>query len=497
MAAQRGPVPIKLRFRLVVALPAFLSLFVLTASLLLLHLAPDSILPPDITVQTFKNAISQWVTLITVLAFVGNFVAARLITRHLREFMSKMEQSMNPESDKPAPGTQIKAATEIEALGLIIDEASIALSRFVNDSYIIDNLPEAVITVDADGKILRLNHNAARLLKTEAKEASGRLLREFIPHNAGSRPFYRLIDLGFKRERVPLNVTSFVITGREYRQYWVSVHPVLRGEEGHPAAVSITIKDQASITAVRNQIQKIERLAAIGRMAAGIAHEVRNPLGAMRTYTELIQEELSPDDPKASYTGAILQQIERLNRVVEDVLAFSRDPMTTIKDVDIREILSRTVSLAKFKNPGVHVAVDESYAPDLPAVRGDPDRLSQAFLNILVNAFEACHENNGCWVGVAADYEADATGQQRTLCVTIADNGGGIPKEHQTKIFDPFFTLKPGGTGLGLAMTHNIITSHGGRIDVVSESGKGATFLVFLPGEHHFSELQREETRSL
>ncbi len=157
-------------------------------------------------------------------------------------------------------------------------------------------------------------------------------------------------------------------------------------------------------------------------------------------------------------------------------------------------MLSRTVQLVKDKFIKSPVMVHEQYQPGLPKLRGDPEKLSQAFLNILINAFEACGQ--GGTVNVTVGYESDGKEDAGALCIGIADTGKGIPEEIVNKILDPFFTTKPNGTGLGLAISHNIVAAHGGRIEVRSEVGEGTTFQILLPQRHHFLGEQSEDERS-
>ncbi len=475
-------IPTKLRLRLVVALPALLSLFMLVVGMCFLFLFTSVLFPSEMTKEASQRAAVFSVLLMTGLAFTGNLVAAVVISRHIKSFMVTVEKFLRPES---ASAKEIVASSEIGALRIMLDEASVTLSRFIHDSYIVDNLPEAVITVDSEGKILGINPNASKLLAADLQQAVGKRLLEFIPNDNTSRTFYRLVDQGLKGKYNPLQVVSFRLVNRENKDYWVSINP-LRKDSYLPNAISISIKDQASIVAIRNQIQKLERLAAVGRVASSIAHEVRNPLGAIRTFTELVQEDLPTDDPKAAYVNEILTQIDRLNRLIEDVLSFSRDSITSIDDVDIKQLLSNSVSLAKYKFVNKLVVVDENYASEMPMIWGDEEKLSQAFLNILINCFEACGDNG--WIGIRADVEANADETGDVIAITIADNGKGISPEHINKIFEPFFTAKSTGTGLGLATTHHIVTAHGGKIEVYSEPGKGTTFSIVLPERHHFME---------
>ena len=479
-------IPTKLRLRLVVALPALLSLFMLVVGTSLLFFFTDLFVPTEMTIGTVKKPIVFSMLLMTALAFSGNLVAGIIISRHLKGFMLTLEKLMRPDS---AAHKEIKASSEIGALRIMLDEASVTLSRFIHDSYIVENLPEAVITVDTEGKILTINPNASKLLFVDPQQAIGKKLRKFIPDDHTGRGFYRLVDQGLKGKYNPLQVVSFRLEKKESKDYWVTVNPLRRGSY-LPNAISISIKDQASIVAIRNQIQKLERLAAVGRVASSIAHEVRNPLGAIRTFTELIQEDLPQDHPSATYVDEILSQIERLNRLIEEVLSFSRDSVMSIDDVDIQELLSKAASLAKHKFLNKLVVVDEKYTPGLPTIWGDEEKLSQAFLNIFINCFEACGDRG--WISISADLGTNVDETRKIISVTIADGGKGIAPEQLNKIFEPFFTTKSTGTGIGLASTYHIITTHGGKIEVYSEPGKGTTFSIVLPERHHFLESDEE-----
>lgn len=480
----------KFHIRLMVGLPALLSLYMLISGWAAYPVIYESFFAETLPMDLFRKAALGFMLFMILLAFIGNLGAGIVISRHIKRYILKLESSLRLESPSRS---LIEATDEIEALGIVVDEVSTTLSKFVNDNYIIENLPEAVITVDSDLRIIRLNGNAARLLGVDADQALGRNLTEFVTRDRVNAGFLDMIEYGIKTGHFPLKLVRLRIAGSETQEYWVEIHP-LKGRMSPTGmgCVSISIKNKASILAVKNQIQKIERLAAIGGVASTIAHEVRNPLGAIRTFTELLQEDLPAEDKKKlRYTGQILNQIDRLNQLIENILAFSRDSITVVKDIDIKDLLSRTVQLVKGKFTKSPVTIHEEYQPGLPQLKGDPEKLSQAFLNILINAFEACGEEGT--VHVAAGCEPEGDGNAGVLCVTITDTGKGIPEEVMNKILDPFFTTKPKGTGLGLAISQNIVAAHGGKIEVKSEIGKGTTFQLLLPQSHDFSEGPSEE----
>lgn len=468
----------KLRLRLMIGLPALLALCMLISGWIIHPALYEWFFDSSIDMEVFRKVSLGSMLLMILLAFVGNLGAGILISRHINRLIAKLEASLRLENpSRPF----IEATDEIDALGIVVDEVSTTLSRFVNDNYIIENLPEGLVTVDSALQITRMNSKGAELLGLQGIPAVGSSLTEFIPRTTVNKAFFDMVEAGAKSGRFPLRLVPLLLGDGRIHEYWVEIHPLKSwNAKGSKDCVSISIKDPASILAVKNQIQKIERLAAIGGVASSMAHEVRNPLGAIRTFTELLQEDLPQDDAKKlRYTGEILHQIDRLNQLIEDILAFSRDSIKTVKDVDVEELLSSVVQLVKAKFSDSPVVVEEAYQPGLPRLRGDPEKLSQAFVNMLINAFEAC--GDGGSVKVSAEGEPRVNEASCSVCIRIEDSGKGIPQEIMGKVLDPFFTTKPNGTGLGLAISHNILTAHGGTVQVTSEVGKGTAFQIVLP----------------
>ncbi len=244
----------------------------------------------DLTMDLFRKVALGWMLFMILLAFIGNLGAGVLISRHINRFILKLEGSLRLE--KPSRPL-IEATDEIEALGIVVDEVSTTLSKFVNDNYIIENLPEAVITVDSALQIIRLNGNAAKLMGVDAHEALGKSLTDFVSRTQVNMALFDMVDYGLKTGHFPLKLIALRVGESRIQEFWVEIHP-LKGRTSPTGKVyvSISIKDKASILAVKNQIQKIERLAAVGSVASTMAHEVRNPLGAIMTFTELLQEDL-------------------------------------------------------------------------------------------------------------------------------------------------------------------------------------------------------------
>lgn len=230
------------------------------------------------------------------------------------------------------------------------------------------------------------------------------------------------------------------------------------------------------IQAIQAQLMQSEKLASLGKLAAGVAHEINNPMTGILTNASLLLEDLPPDDPRREDLQTIVNETIRCRRIVKGLLDFARQTRPEKKRVSVNDILRNSLSLLRNQASFRNIEIVEELDPFLPEISADPNQLQQVFVNILINASEAMASGGEIRVETR---RADREGN--FVEVSIADNGPGIPPEAKTKLFDPFFTTKSTGTGLGLAVSYGIVQSHGGTIEVESEPGHGATFRVRLP----------------
>jgi two-component system NtrC family sensor kinase len=224
------------------------------------------------------------------------------------------------------------------------------------------------------------------------------------------------------------------------------------------------------------QITKAERLAAIGHMAAGVAHEINNPLGGILLFSSLILEDLSQTDPNRSNIEKIIYQTNRCKGIVQELLNFSRAPQTEMVPLDINRIIMTTLDLVKVQPVFHEIEIINDFGTNLPEIYGDRLRLEEVFINIFANAADAMRGTGR--LTIRTKYTDNAF-----IRIWIADTGYGIDKSHLSHIFEPFFTTKdPGqGTGLGLSIVYSIIKNHNGIIEVESEQGTGTIFVITLP----------------
>ncbi|MGH7311552.1 MAG: sensor histidine kinase, partial [Candidatus Rokuibacteriota bacterium] len=222
------------------------------------------------------------------------------------------------------------------------------------------------------------------------------------------------------------------------------------------------------------QLIQAAKLAAIGEMAAQVAHEINNPLTSVLGFASLLVEQLPTDSGLHADAGLIMTEASRARDIVRDLLDFSRQRPFFPQTTDLNGVLRQAVGLVRLQGV-MPVTIDEQYAPDLPPVEVDPARMKQVFLNIINNAVQAMPGG-----GVLA-VQTRASEDEVTMAFT--DTGPGIAPEHRERIFEPFFTTKSevNGTGLGLAVSVGIVRQHGGTIDVVSQLGQGSTFTIRIP----------------
>jgi two-component system NtrC family sensor kinase len=225
----------------------------------------------------------------------------------------------------------------------------------------------------------------------------------------------------------------------------------------------------------REELVRAEKLAAVGKLAAGVAHEINNPLAIIRGNVELLQMSIPVDADNREEADTIYQQVGRMERIVANLLSFARQQQKELGQLDLNHTLHEIISQVGHQAPLTGIAVTEQYSTDLPPLAGDEGQLRQVFTNLILNALQAMPDGGTLTVTTTLGALAD------NCTVIIADTGVGIPVERQQEIFNPFFTTKANGTGLGLSVSYGIVQEHGGTITVQSVPQQGTAFAVTLP----------------
>lgn len=231
------------------------------------------------------------------------------------------------------------------------------------------------------------------------------------------------------------------------------------------------------------QLERADRLASIGEMAAGIAHEIKNPLAGISAAVTIIKDDLSADDPRSAILGEVVDQVKRLDKTVNDLLFFGKPSLPELTRVDINTILTTTLKFAAQHRGGVNIGRKLELQPGLPPVFADDKQLQQVFLNLVLNAYQAMPAGGVLGITSSLTHRSDI----EYVRVDVSDTGSGIPPQILEKIFTPFYTTKAQGTGLGLPICSKLVKLHNGDIRVTSDATTGTVFTVELPA-YHFSD---------
>lgn len=250
--------------------------------------------------------------------------------------------------------------------------------------------------------------------------------------------------------------------------------PEMPGEAGEIArainamAISLAQKEQ-----LEEELRRSERLASLGRLVTGVAHELRNPIGVVKATVQVMEAEFKNQPEIQEFTSVIKEQVDRQNRVIQELLDFGRPHTPVVQPLCINDILHRVLTFTSPMLRQHSIELVTELAEDMPKLSADPERMKQVFVNMILNAIQAMPRGGKLLIQSGLD------GEQAFISFT--DSGEGIAPENLAHIFEPFYTTKSQGTGLGLSISHQIVTSHGGRIHVSSRPGEGSTFTIVLP----------------
>jgi PAS domain S-box-containing protein len=244
----------------------------------------------------------------------------------------------------------------------------------------------------------------------------------------------------------------------------------------------VIFRDLTQVYRIQEEILRMDRLISLGKLASGIAHELRNPLAGIKTTAQALSEEMSFADPKREYLNRITKEIDRLNELLKSFFSFAKPQKLNLTSCHIKDIVNEIIPflIKEIADKGIRFA--ETYHPQIPKIRVDKNQMHQVFLNLFLNAIQAMPTGGELKIQVHPVISSGPDGTtQRLIRILISDTGKGIPANLINKIFDPFFTTKPKGIGLGLSIAYQIVKKHEGTIQVRSEWERGTTFDLRLP----------------
>jgi PAS domain S-box-containing protein len=337
-----------------------------------------------------------------------------------------------------------------------------------NLDQMMSGLEDGLLLFGADGRAVLVSPSVEKFIGERASEMRGQRVSEIFPANHPMREALRLEgDVIEPVERT--EVTLRDQTG--LRRIGISAQ-VIR-ERGQRMGTLVTLRDVESLQRIGNQLQVSERLAALGRLTAGVAHEVKNPLNSMRLWLEVLKANMPTELEPQQAVKMLDSEIDRLDRAVKTFLNFTRPVELKLEETDLRELLDDVLGAARpsIAKAGVELRMD--LPSEFPPILVDRQLIHQGVLNLLLNASE--FTDRGGRITLSLRRSGDAA------VIAVADSGKGISTEDQKKIFQLFFTTRPGGTGIGLANTFRFVQLHNGQIEFDSVAGRGTTFRIELP----------------
>lgn len=346
---------------------------------------------------------------------------------------------------------------------------------------ILASLEDGVIVFDPRGKISFFNEAAEDLIAVSASQALQQPYTRLFKHN----PW--LIAM-IKTSQPPLQSSTrgdgdFVHLRGRQAPVSASVSP-LQDQSGRSLGTILLLRDLTRRREMEEDLKRSDRLATLGTLAAGLAHEIKNPLGGIKGAAQLLRRCVAQDSSLVEYTDIMIREVDRVNDLLEQLLDLSRPARLNLAPLNIHELLDQVLLLEKQTVQERQIEVKKRFDPSLPPICGDRPQLTQVFLNLVKNALQAMDGRGHLTITtrMETDFYIREQGKERAkfIWVDIHDDGAGIKEDNLPHIFSPFFTTKNAGTGLGLAICYRIIKEHGGLIRVESREREGATFKVSL-----------------
>lgn len=432
------------------------------------------------------------------IALVVALLLSNLALRPLEEISQQLDYwtsgAGNTEVDSAARAEQDTAArvsTKIEQIGQRMRNVEEVFSALKDNlDQILGNLQDGILLFTSEGRAVLVSEAARRFLQVERAKVLGRHASEIFDR---STRLGKTLQDAFDSRTTLVKEEVRTETGRRIQASLEFIHDEM-GRQGLGALV--TLRDLESMEEIESELELSRRMAAIGRLTSGVAHEVKNPINAIVVHLELLRNKLGdPNAPGIRHLEVIDAEIRRLDRVVQTLVDFSRPVELQLREQDLRAVIGDVLALATEELSTRNVILIDHMPPKAVIANVDADLLKQAALNVIENGAQAMPEGGKLEVSLELD--------RKSAVIRIADEGVGIPDEIRDRIFDLYFTTKSGGSGIGLAMTYRILQLHHGGIEVQSREERGTEFRLRIPlaatdwGRRHLQPAGVEETRGL
>jgi PAS domain S-box-containing protein len=392
----------------------------------------------------------------------------------------------------PRLSGRIYGSVEQNALQVLCGQLAVAIENAelftevqnakIYNEILLQNLTTGVIAADADGRISVFNREAEKITGLKAKTMLEKTISD-LPVSLGGVIQATLTSRERQEDR---EIYLRSISGGVYARASSST---FHGQDRQLLGALAVITDITALKRLELQIRRSDRLASLGTLSAGMAHEIKNPLVSIKTFAQLLPERYSDSDFRETFSNLIVHEIDRIDSLVNQLLRFARPAKPLLQPMHVHEVLEKTLLLVQHRLYQKEIKLTRSWDAEVDTIHADADQLEQVFLNFFLNAMDAMRRGGELTVGtqirsgdpLVPQLSLEGEDTREALCISIRDTGDGIRAEDIPHVFDPFFTTKDYGTGLGLSVVHGIIEEHGGQIEVESELSKGTAFHIFLP----------------
>jgi PAS domain S-box-containing protein len=461
----------KYRLRLIYALPIVVACFTLAAGFFPLGLIESDMSPNLSALRLVVVLIALAATALTV-----------AITSYILRPVERITRELKILGEEHHVGTGVpENQNEIEALSNLYSQTLVPLKGYLNSADLFMQMSEGVIGVDRHGEIVLLNAPVEHLFGIRKEKYLGKKVQDLFPDSTKNIEIHDMIREALQQWRI--RTRDLVVSTAAGRDVYVraTASPAM-GEKHEHTGVVILFRDFEEFGRLRDQLRRMDALAALGGTVAGMAHEVRTPLGYIRSLADLLAEDIPKEAPQRRYVSTIVESVDRLSTMVEQILSLSRVRMDVSAQQNPVTLVRESLAYARDLLQPSKLSLVEEYPEAAYLIKGDRDRLIECFINLFRNACEASPEGARVTVRVRpVQVFGESEDVPAAVIIEFHNEGSYIPPENVDKIFVPFFTTKKQGTGLGLAITRQIIEGHDGAIHVESDPQKGTLFRVLLP----------------
>lgn len=344
-----------------------------------------------------------------------------------------------------------------------------SLKAYTDD--ILASMTNGLMTIDLEKKIVTVNEMGVRIIGREKERMVGFSMEQVLGEE---HPLYKILMETLAEGK---GISHIEVEWRRDREslWLIAGTSLLVSGEGKTIGALAIFQDITQIKLLEEKLRQADRLAALGTLSAGLAHEIKNPLSAIKTFVQLLPQKIGNPSFMEKFNTTVPREIDRINHLVEDLLELTRRRVRPPVDLNVDSLIHQVVDLHGEELKRRQVALEVRLAEGIPPIHGDAETLSRAFSNLIINAAQAMP--NGGSLSISSQLDSSSS----SLRISFRDTGIGMDETTARNIFNPFFTTKDKGVGLGLALTRKIIEDHRGTIAVMSEKGKGTTFTVLLP----------------